>query len=83
VPSRWTLVLELKGKIFFNLERFHSYKSRALEMENIGLRRNTEALKSELYVYKGVTRSHHSEALSNDGNGWLASTVWRRSAKRR
>ncbi|KFZ14242.1 hypothetical protein V501_03343 [Pseudogymnoascus sp. VKM F-4519 (FW-2642)] len=44
-------------------------KWRASELEISELRKKNEALKTELYVYKGVTRSHHSEALSNDGNG--------------
>ncbi|KFZ25404.1 hypothetical protein V502_00108 [Pseudogymnoascus sp. VKM F-4520 (FW-2644)] len=44
-------------------------KWRASDIENSELRKKNEALKTELYVYKGVTRSHRSKALSNDGNG--------------
>ncbi|OBT40498.1 hypothetical protein VE00_07877 [Pseudogymnoascus sp. WSF 3629] len=41
----------------------------ASEIENSELRKKNEALTTELHVYKAVTGSHHSEALSNDGNG--------------
>ncbi|KFY99173.1 hypothetical protein V500_01443, partial [Pseudogymnoascus sp. VKM F-4518 (FW-2643)] len=46
-----------------------SDKWRASEIANSELWKKNEALKTELHVYKGVTGSHHSEALSNDGNG--------------
>ncbi|KFZ00048.1 hypothetical protein V500_01199, partial [Pseudogymnoascus sp. VKM F-4518 (FW-2643)] len=44
-------------------------KWRVLEMENVELRRDNEALRTDLYVYKGVTRSQRSEAPPNEANG--------------
>mgnify|MGYP001589096676 CR=1 FL=1 len=43
---------------------------RALETGNTELRRDNEALKTELYVYKGATKTQHLEALHNaEGKG--------------
>lgn len=36
-------------------------------MENVELRRNNEALKTELYVYKGATKTQHPKALNEQG----------------
>ena len=68
----WIHNSELHGEFFCQLSRTLPYllstdKSRALEMENVELRRNIVALKTELYVYKGATKTQHPNALNGQG----------------